>query len=128
MSIEFEVETLITAPAQTLFNAWLDSDQHTAMTGGEAHVSDEIGGAFTAWDGYISGSNLELSPPGRILQSWRTVEFSDDEADSVLEVLFEPAGDRTRVKIRHSNLPAHGMIYKEGWVENYFEPMKDFFE
>tara|TARA_B110000046_G_scaffold58485_1_gene65541 strand:+ start:2113 stop:2247 length:135 start_codon:yes stop_codon:yes gene_type:complete len=41
------------------------------MTGIEATYSDIKGEAFTAWDGYISGVNIELAPYERILQKWR---------------------------------------------------------
>jgi activator of HSP90 ATPase len=98
------------------------------MTGGAgAQVSDKIGEPFEAWDGYIQGKNLELQPFKRILQAWRTSEFADSEPDSLLEILFEPANGGTKVTIRHSELPAHGMQYKQGWVDSYFEPMKDYF-
>jgi hypothetical protein len=31
------------------------------------------------------------------------------------------------ITLRHTNLPAHGMQYKQGWLESYFEPMAEFF-
>jgi uncharacterized protein YndB with AHSA1/START domain len=128
MSIRFEVSELIPASTEIVYKAWLNSDQHALMTGGAgAHVSDKIGEPFEAWDGYIQGKNLELQPFKRILQAWRTSEFSDSEPDSLLEILFEPANGGTKVTIRHSELPAHGMQYKQGWVDSYFEPMKDYF-
>tara|TARA_B100000809_G_scaffold246314_1_gene274169 strand:+ start:1124 stop:1261 length:138 start_codon:yes stop_codon:yes gene_type:complete len=34
---------------------------------------------------------------------------------------------RTRLTLKHTNLPDHGMQYKDGWVEHYFEPMKTHF-
>jgi activator of HSP90 ATPase len=127
MSKEFEVTTIIDAPAQDIFNAWLNSEQHSAMTGGSANVSAEIGGTFIAWDGYIKGTNLDLQPGIRILQSWRTVEFSDNEPDSQIEVIFEPQSDKTKITLKHTNLPPHGMKYEQGWIEAYFEPMKEYF-
>jgi hypothetical protein len=33
----------------------------------------------------------------------------------------------TRLTLKHTNLPDHGMQYKDGWVEHYFEPMKAYF-
>lgn len=38
-----------------------------------------VGEAFEAWDGDIQGKNIELDPPKRILQLWRTSEFEDDD-------------------------------------------------
>ena len=44
MPVEFEVSALINAPPQAVYDAWLDSVQHSAMTGGAATVSNEVGG------------------------------------------------------------------------------------
>ena len=127
MSIEFEVSDVIPAAPEIIYAAWLDSDEHSKMTGSEAAVSDKVGAAFEAWDGYIQGTNLELEPPNRILQQWRTAEFGDDEPDSRLEIRLESEGDGTRVTIRHSELPEHGMQYQQGWIDSYFTPMKLYF-
>ena len=127
MGIQFEVSDVIPASPEAVYNAWLNSEEHGLMTGGSAQVSAVVGDTFEAWDGYIQGKNLELESPKRILQSWRTSEFEDSEEDSLLEVLFTPEGKETRVTIRHSNLPKHGMQYKQGWVDSYFTPMKEYF-
>jgi hypothetical protein len=97
------------------------------MTGGEADVNDSMSSKFSAWDGYISGTNRELNRPSLIVQDWRTVEFDDTDPDSRLEVHLEPTEGGTLITIRHSNLPDHGMQYKQGWIDNYFNPMKEYF-
>jgi uncharacterized protein YndB with AHSA1/START domain len=127
MAIKFEVSEIIPASPEQVYNAWLDSGKHGLMTGGSASVSAIAGETFEAWDGYIQGKNLELEPGKRILQSWRTSEFEDSEEDSLLEIFFTPEGGGTRVTIRHSNLPQHGMQYQQGWIDSYFTPMKDYF-
>jgi len=128
MAIEFVVSTLIPATPQEIYTAWLSSEGHSLMTGSPASVSADVGGEFTAWDGYIHGRNLELQKDKRIVQSWRTSEFSDDEDDSQIEVTFQSIGDHTKVTLRHTGLPPHGTQYEQGWVEAYFEPMKEYFE
>jgi activator of HSP90 ATPase len=127
MGLNFTVTTLFSATPEELYQAWLDSKMHTDMTGGKAEVSDQVGEGFSAWDGYISGKNLELEHPTRILQAWRTSEFSDVDPDSLLEIRFDQEDDQTRLTINHSVLPEHGMQYKQGWIDSYFTPMKDFF-
>ena len=128
MKIEFNVSDLIPATPKEVYAAWLDSEKHTNMTGGKADVTDVIGATFLAWDGYIEGINLELDPGKRILQHWRTSEFEDADEDSLLEVLFKVESGHTRITIRHSNLPEHGMQYKQGWVDSYFTPMQVYFQ
>jgi uncharacterized protein YndB with AHSA1/START domain len=127
MTLKFSLsETFPTTP-EVLYQAWLDSETHSQMTGATASVSDQIGAEFTAWDGYIKGKNLELQPPVRIVQAWRTSDFQEAEPDSILEITFLAEGDTTRVTVWHSNLPEHGQQYRSGWVEAYFDPMKEFF-
>ena len=77
MAIEFEVSELISATRESIYEAWLSSTGHSKMTGSPANASSVEGESFEAWDGYITGKNLELEFPRRIIQSWRTVEFDD---------------------------------------------------
>jgi activator of HSP90 ATPase len=126
--MEFKVSDVIKAAPGKVYDAWLSSEGHARMTGGSAKASAKVGAAFEAWDGYIRGKNLILEPGKRIVQSWRTTEFSAEEKDSQIEVTFETADEGTKVTIRHTDLPAHGMEYKQGWVDNYFNPMKKYFK
>jgi activator of HSP90 ATPase len=128
LSIEFEVSDVVPGSPDEIYSAWLDSNQHTRMTGSPARASNTVGGTFEAWDGYIQGTNLELEFPGRILQLWRTSEFDETDPDSRLQVIFEAAEGGTKITIRHTELPDHGMQYRQGWVDAYFTPMKDYFK
>lgn len=127
MSLEFTISESFPVSPEVIYKAWIKSDEHSKMTGSPASVTDVIGGEFTAWDGYIHGKNIELNPPDRIVQLWRTTEFEDSDPDSLLEIIFEIEGDGTRVTIHHSDLPEHGMQYKQGWIDAYFTPMKQYF-
>lgn len=127
MRIEFEITEHFPAAPEELFQAWLDSEEHSRMTGSPARVSDQVGETFEAWEGYIQGVNLELEPPRRILQRWRSQEFAETEEDSLLEILFEVDGPGTRLTLRHSQLPDHGMQYRQGWIDAYFKPMQEYF-
>ena len=127
MTVSFNISTYIPATPDEIYRTWMDSDGHSAMTGSPARIESTPGASFEAWDGYITGVNLELEPGRRILQSWRTVEFNPEEPDSRLEVLLEPEGEGTRLTLRHTRLPAHGQQYENGWHENYFDPMRAYF-
>jgi activator of HSP90 ATPase len=123
------VEDVIPGTPKQIYDAWLDSKGHAALTGGgSASVDPRPGGRFTAWDGYILGTTLELHPDRRIVQAWRTTEFPEGSPDSRLEVLLEPAEGGTRVTFRHSGIPeGQGPEYAQGWLDYYFEPMKRYF-
>jgi len=128
MPDSFEVSTVLTASVKQVYEAWLSSIEHSTMTGGAARIDATVGGQFSAWDGYISGTTLELEPYRRIVQSWRTIEFPVDAPDSRLEILLEESAAGTHLTLKHSNIPVgQGSGYESGWVENYFDPMRDYF-
>ena len=129
MSLAFSVSDVIPASPRAIYDAWLDSKGHEAMTGGKpATCSAAVGGAFTVWNGYIIGRNLALEPGKRIVQSWRTKKFTAADPDSEIEVLFEPVGNATRVTVNHRNVPDGHTSYRDGgWQRSYFEPMKAYF-
>lgn len=124
-SESFRISTVMAGLPAQLYAAWLDPRRHSEMTGATAEIERGVGGRFTAWDGYIHGTTIELEPERRIVQRWRTSEFPDDAPDSRLEVLFSPEAGGTRVSLAHSGLPpGQGDLYRSGWEEFYFQPMK----
>ena len=124
----FTVSAVIPANASDIYNAWLSSEGHAAMTGNPAKVDGMLGGEFMAWDGYIFGSTLELEPDQRILQTWRTSEFPEDAPDSRLEILFEEVAGGTKVSLIHSDMPEDQVdSYRQGCEDFYFKPMKEYF-
>ena len=58
MKESFELRHNFRAKPSQIYVAWLDSIQHSKMTGGPAKCSNKIGETFTAWDGYIEGKIL----------------------------------------------------------------------
>lgn len=125
-----ELSRFLPAPPLRIYDAWLDAADHAAMTGGKATVeSREVGGRYTAWDGYIDGSHVALEPGVRIVQSWRSDDFPADAVDSLLEVRLAPEEEGTRITIRHSDVPeGQGPGLLEAWDEYYLVPMEAFFE
>ena len=125
----FTLSETLPAKASQIYKAWLSSEGHTAMTGSPATVDGTVGGAFSAWDGYIFGSTLDLTPNQRIVQAWRTSEFPDEAPDSRLEVKFEEVNDGTKVTIIHTDMPDEQVeSYRQGWEDFYFIPMRKFFD
>ncbi len=119
MSEEFEVTAVISnASPRRVYDAWLSSEEHAAMTGGATATCDPVvGGRHTAWDGYIEGVNVALEPNRRVVQTWRSTEFPDDAPDSQIEVLLEDAegGAATTIILRHTEIPdGQGDSYKQG--------------
>ena len=128
MKNEFTLTVMINAKAGTIYKAWLSSEGHSAITGSPAKVEGVVGGNFVAWDGYIEGMFLELKENKRIVQAWRTTEFPVEAEDSIVEILLEEDHGKTKLTLKHSNIPAgQADSYKSGWDDFYFNPMKKYF-
>lgn len=128
MKESVNIKQVFKVSAETLYHAWLDSHTHTEMTGGDAICSTDINAKYTAWDEYIWGENVELLENKKIVQTWRTVEFDENDEDSILTLEFNALGyDSCEFVLSHTNIPNGQTQYKEGWMDNYIEPMMDYF-
>ena len=128
MKNHFTVTTKMPATPEQVFRAWMSTDGHSAMTGSPAKIEPRVGGAFTAWDGYITGKTLALKPHVRILQAWRTTEFAKSDADSQIEVVLEAAKGGCKLTLTHTQIPeGQADSYESGWEESYFAPMRLYF-
>lgn len=114
-------------PAQ-IYTAWLNSEQHTGMTGGKAICSNEINGQFSAWDGYISGKNKTLVENKKIVQEWRTTEFMESDKNAELIIEIQETTEGCKLLLTHNNIPEGQSDYEQGWIKHYFEPMKAYFK
>lgn len=127
---KFKVSVKLHCAAREVFVGWLNDQVHSAFTGGaKAETSSHEGGGFTAHNGYIKGVNIEIFPYKKIIQKWRTAEFSPEDEDSVVEITFNGKEDHTLMTIEHTNIPdGQGERYRKGWKEHYFTYMKKYFE
>jgi uncharacterized protein YndB with AHSA1/START domain len=124
----FELSDVIPAKPERIYSAWLNGREHSNFTGSPANSDPHVGGKFTAWDGYISGTTMELVPNKRIIQAWRTTDFPSQSHDSRLEILLLAVEGGTLITLKHSDLPeGQGQGYYQGWIDYYFTPMKKYF-
>ncbi len=128
MANGFTLTAIIPVKPAEIYKAWLSTKGHSAMTGSPAKVDGKAGGKFSAWDGYIFGKTLELTPNERILQAWRTTEFSEGAPDSRVEIILEEVNGATKLTLAHSKMPEDQVEdYRQGWEDFYFKPMREHF-
>lgn len=128
MSDSIKISISLPVDPHQLYEAWLSSEIHSAFSNSNVKIEKKVGSFFSVNDGDITGKNELLHLNKRILQSWRSKDFKQDDSDSILEVIFNRIEGGTRMVINHSNLPDNTKdAYKKSWRENYFKPMKDYF-
>ena len=118
----------IPAPPGEIYDALLNERTHSEFTGAKATCERYVGGKFSAWNGYITGTNVKLESARRIVQEWRTSEWPDGFGPSLLEFQFQPKEGGTEVRLVQSNVPAmQANFYKKGWAEFYWKPLRKYF-
>jgi activator of HSP90 ATPase len=128
MTDTLELALLLPASPRAVYDAYLDSRLHTAMTGSPATIEPREGAAFSAWDGYIRGRNVKLIDGETIVQTWRASDFPEGAEDSTLTLTLSEQDGETKLQLVHANLPqGTGERFTEGWKDFYFIPMEDFF-
>ena len=91
-----------------------------------AEFKAEPGGAFSLFDGFIIGRNLELIPNERLIQAWR-VAYWPEGAWSITKFVLVEQGPDTKLVFDHTAFPKGDADHLlGGWKGNYFEPMAKF--
>lgn len=85
------------------------------------------GAEFSAFDGWASGTTLELIPDKKIVQKWRATQRPEGHYSTVTFEL-QAQGQETRLDFTQSDIPED--LYAEletGWVEYYWDNLAAYF-
>ena len=113
-----------------VYEALMDSKKHAKFSNSKANISREVGGEFTAYDGWINGKNLELIQDKKIVQNWRgNGEDWPEGYYSKVTFSLSKTKNGTKLTFKHEGIPES--TYEDiskGWEEHYWEPMKEMLE
>jgi len=116
------------AGAHEVYEALMDSKKHAKFTSGAASISRKVGGKFSAYDGYAEGTNLELIPDEKIVQTWRGSDWPDGVYSKTTYTL-KPVAGGTRLTFTQSGIPDEFFEdVGQGWHDFYWAPMKEMLE
>jgi activator of HSP90 ATPase len=86
-------------------------------------MSPHVGGAFSLFDGYIIGRQVELVPNDRIVQAWRVQNWPRGLYSIARFELSEQAGVTT-IEFDHTGFPKGAAEHlASGWQEHYWDPL-----
>ncbi len=95
-------------------------------TGEAATMNTEPGSEFSLWGDSIVGKNLEFIPNKKIVQEWY---FGEQPQPSIVTIILHSVKDGTSLELRHSGIPDEDYDdIVEGWNNNYFASLEDFFD
>jgi len=128
LSNEVRLEIAINASPETIFALLTDSKQMKIWLaelviadprpGGVFHISGPHGAS-------IEGTYIEVVPDRKVVFTWGGVEGLRP-GQSTVELLLEPDGEGTLVKLRHYGLPRPAVEpHRSGWVHSGLVKLKD---
>jgi activator of HSP90 ATPase len=116
------------APPHDVYEALMDSRKHAKFTGGKAIISRKVNGKFSVFDGYAEGTNRELVPDSKIVQSWRASDWPEGHYSKVTFFMTEVDGG-TRLTFTQNDIPAEFRDdIANGWRDYYWQPIKKMLE
>jgi activator of HSP90 ATPase len=116
---------VLPAPAEDLFEMYIDSARHAAITGASVVIGVAPGSPFRAFDGALTGAILQIIRQRLVVQSWRSIRFHDGDPDSTLILAFIPEGTNGRIDLVHLDVPCHNyQNVVDGWETHYWRPWR----
>lgn len=116
------------ATPEILYAMYVNPSRHAAAIRAPVSISDRVGEAFWVFsDGGVRGRNLAIIPERLIVQFWRAANWHQDDADSVLTLIFGAAGHGATIYLVQTNVPAHACdTIERGWATHYWEPWRTY--
>lgn len=116
---------VLPAPAERLFEMYLDPKEHAGLTGKPVTIGPEPGSEFAAFDGALVGKILQVVEKRLIVQAWRSKNWRADDIDSTLVLTFRPEGEQGRIDLVHVNVADQdAKDVSEGWEKYYWTPWR----
>ena len=123
---DFKKYYQLSAEPEEVFTALTNPATIQLWSGEPAEMSTEPGSEFSLWEGSISGKNLDFVPGKKIVQEWY---FGDQEIPSIVTILIHAHKSGSSVELRHTNIPDEDYEnIVEGWNQNYFGSLDEFFD
>ncbi len=126
MTNTVKLSALLPATPGEVYDQYLHSRTHAAITGAPARIAARVGSAFSAFGGDLRGVMLQMIPARLIVQAWRSAQWQDGDIDSTLILTLHATGKRvTRLDLTQVNVPDHDLAgVSQGWERYYFAPWR----
>ncbi|MGI9205289.1 MAG: SRPBCC domain-containing protein [Woeseiaceae bacterium] len=119
--------TFSSAP-ERIYKALTSATEFGKATGASAQIAKDEGGAFSCFDGQITGRHIELKPNRRIVQAWRAGPW-EEGVYSIVKFEIDQVGDASVVNMEQAGFPQESAAHLAGgWHKMYWEPLKAYLD
>ncbi len=113
-------------PAE-IYDILTDEALHAEITGEPADINPEVGGEFSSFGGWATGTFTELVENEKIVQTWHSSDWDTGELSTLTFVLEPQADGTTNLIMEHAGIPDSDEGIAGGWEEYYWQPMREWF-
>ena len=115
-----------TVSPQRVYQALLDPKKFSALSGRHATIDGTAGGAFSLFDGSVTGRNIELIPNQKIVQAWRASNWGEG-VYSIVKMELQAHGTGTLLVFEQTGFPegSHDQL-SDSWETNYWSLLKKY--
>jgi activator of HSP90 ATPase len=120
MSTIHQEVTFAAAPAK-VYEALVDPQKFSEVTGAPASGDSSEGAAFSAFGGHVTGRHVELLRDKRVVQAWRAKTWPEG-VYSIVRFELRPDGAGTKLSFDHEGFPEGQADHlSKGWNAMYWE-------
>jgi len=110
-----------------LFHCFTEINRVRAYAGGDAQIAAEKGSKFSLFSGAVTGENIEVIFPTKLVQKWRFSSWPETHY-SIVTIELEEKNGKTSLKLEQAGVPEEDKERTEGgWHENFFKRIKGIF-
>ena len=116
------------ASPEEVYELLMDSKKHAAFSGATAKISRKVGGKISAYDGWIEGKNVRITPNKIIVQKWRGQDWPKGHY-SIATFKLEKKGNGTKLTFTQKDVPLSKFKdISAGWESEYWAKMKKYLD
>jgi uncharacterized protein YndB with AHSA1/START domain len=127
MSHNINIEKLLPATTVQVMQMLSEQKQIEIWSGEAAVFEAKIGGQISLFAGWMKGELQQINE-NELKYTWRTSEWDDTTADSIVHITLKPAGEGTMLHLQHTLLPNEDEVksHLHGWEDFFFVPLEDY--
>ena len=126
MTQEFKQRVTLPCSAKEAFEILLDSRKHTKVIGSATFVNKREGAKVSKLDGLFLGRNIEITPNKKIVQVWRSKNWSQGTYSVVNLTAIETSKTRCILELTQVGIPTKYFKSTQNQWNNEWAQLKEY--
>ncbi len=126
---EINLRYIVYGTPMDVFKALTDEEEIKKWSKAQGKFSQESGGVFEWFDGWVKGEVLEVKPPSLLIFTWKPAEWDKKTPFSQVKIEITRHQAGSLVFVNHTGFPSDAELEKHesGWMDYVFEPLNEYF-